>query len=150
MSMYEIPVQIRWSDLDPNFHLRHSVYYDWAAMCRTEFLVLNGLTPALMQRLQFGPIIFREEAVFRKEVKFGDSIFISMKLVKSRRDYSRWTIAHEIHKSDGTVCCTVTVDGAWMNVAERKLFAPPAEVAAVFNQMPAEDVIWEDMPAAQK
>ena len=26
---YTKPVEIRWSDLDPNFHLRHSVYYDY-------------------------------------------------------------------------------------------------------------------------
>lgn len=31
-------IQLRWSDLDPNFHLRHSVYYDWGAFCRIEFL----------------------------------------------------------------------------------------------------------------
>ena len=31
-------IQVRWSDLDPNFHLRHSVYYDWGAYCRIEFL----------------------------------------------------------------------------------------------------------------
>ena len=69
MPIFELPLQIRWSDLDPNFHLRHSVYYDWAAMCRMEFLTRNGLTPALMQQMQFGPIIFREEAVFRKEIQ---------------------------------------------------------------------------------
>jgi acyl-CoA thioester hydrolase len=113
-------------------------------MCRTEFLVLNGITPALMQRLQFGPIIFREEAVFKKEIKFGDTLLIDMNLVKSRRDFSRWTIAHDIKKSDGTLCAVVTIDGAWINVAERKLFVPPAEVVAVFSKAPAEGVEWEE------
>ncbi len=44
-------IQIRWSDLDPNFHLRHSVYYDWGAFCRVEFLNEHGLTAGLMQQL---------------------------------------------------------------------------------------------------
>lgn len=145
MSVFDMPMQIRWSDLDPNFHLRHSVYYDWAAMCRMEFLVRNGLTPAVMQRLQFGPIIFREEAVFRKEIKYGDEININLLLVKGRRDYSRWTIAHEIRRQDGIVCAVVTIDGAWMNVAERKLFVPPAEVTEVFQKMPpVENFEWLD------
>lgn len=145
MSIFSMPVQIRWSDLDPNFHLRHSVYYDWAAMCRMEFLLKNGLTPALMQRLQFGPIIFREEAVFRKEIKYGEEITINMLLVKGRKDYSRWTIAHEIKKGDGTVCAVVTIDGAWLNVAERKLFIPPAEVKEVFGKIEHGDQFtWED------
>lgn len=145
MSVFELPLQIRWSDLDPNFHLRHSVYYDWAALCRMEFLIKHGLSPAMMQGLQFGPIIFREEAVFRKEIKYGDAISINMKLVKARRDYSRWSIAHEISKTDGTLCAIVTIDGAWLNTAERKLFIPPAEVAQVFGQMPiGEHIIWEE------
>lgn len=145
MSVFEMPLQVRWSDLDPNFHLRHSVYYDWAAMCRMEFLVKHGLTPGLMQQLQFGPIIFREEAVFRNEVRYGDSININMMLVKGRKDYSRWTIAHEIKKSDGTLCATVTIDGAWLNIAERKLFIPPAEAVKVFSELPVGDKFeWLD------
>jgi acyl-CoA thioester hydrolase len=145
MEIYSMPVQIRWSDLDPNFHLRHSVYYDWAAMCRIDYLHQKGLTPAVMQKLQFGPIIFREECVFRKEIKYGDSISINLKLAKGRRDYSRWTIVHEIKKNDDTLCALVTIDGAWLNVVERKLFIPPAEVAAVFQEMPpGEDFQWLD------
>jgi acyl-CoA thioester hydrolase len=145
MDIFSMPLQIRWSDLDPNFHLRHSVYYDWAAMCRMDYLTQHGLTPAVMQKLKFGPIIFREEAVFRKEIKYGDSISINLKLVKGRRDYSRWTISHEIKKADDTICAVVSIDGAWLNVVERKLFIPPTEVIEVFQQMPVgEDYQWID------
>ena len=38
MDVYSKKVEIRWSDLDPNFHLRHSVYYDWGAYTRISFL----------------------------------------------------------------------------------------------------------------
>ena len=145
MEIFVLPVQIRWSDLDPNFHLRHSVYYDWAALCRISFLEGRGLTPALMQKLQFGPIIFREECVFRKEIKYGDQVSINLKLIKGRRDYSRWTIIHEIKKNDNTLCAIVTIDGAWLNVVERKLFIPPAEVVNVFKQMPIDESFqWLD------
>jgi len=145
MIVFELPLQVRWSDLDPNFHVRHSVYYDWAAMCRIEFLTRNGLSPALMQEKRFGPIIFREEAVFRKEIKYGDEIRINMMLIKGRRDYSRWTIAHEIRKADNTLCATVSIDGAWLNMSERKLFIPPAEVVEVFNQIPpGAHFEWQD------
>lgn len=145
MELFVMPVQMRWSDIDPNLHLRHSVYYDWATMCRLIFLEKNGLTPTLMQRLQFGPVIFREECVFRKEITFGDQVTINLKLVKGRRDYSRWSIVHEIKKNEDIVCAVVTIDGAWMNVAERKLCTPPAEVAQVFQLMPLdENFQWLD------
>lgn len=143
MDVYVQPIQIRWSDLDPNFHLRHSVYYDWGAMCRMSFLESQGLTPLVMQKLQFGPILFREEAVFRKEIKYGDRITINLKLLKGKRDYSRWSIGHEI-KRDDTICAFLTVDGAWLNVVERKLSKPPEEVVHVFEKMPVgENFVWE-------
>jgi acyl-CoA thioester hydrolase len=139
MGTFLLPVQLRWSDLDPNFHVRHSVYYDWGALCRISFFEQEGLTPALMQRMQFGPILFREECVFRREIKYGDKVSMNLKLLKSRRDFSRWTIIHEIKKEDDVFCAAITVEGAWINVAERKLFVPPAEVAQLFEKMPLDE-----------
>ncbi len=145
MEAFVMPVQIRWSDLDPNFHLRHSVYYDWGALCRIDYLNSKGLTQAVMQQLHFGPIIFREEAVFRKEIKYGDTVTLNLKLMKSRRDYSRWTIVHEIKKNEDTLCAVLTIDGAWLQVVERKLYMPPSEVTNVFKQMPVdENFQWTD------
>ena len=138
-------IQVRWSDLDPNVHLRHSVYYDWGALSRIEFLYTHGLTANLMQELHFGPILFREECVFKKEIRFGDKVTIGLKLLKSRKDYSRWTIEHDIVKNDDTVSAILTVDGAWLDTAQRKLAKPPAEVSNVFLQMPVdENFQWVD------
>ncbi len=132
-------IQIRWSDLDPNFHLRHSVYYDWAALCRIQFFYEHGLTAAVMNELHFGPILFREECVFRKEIRLGDKVKISLKVLKARRDYSRWTIQHDILKEDNVVSAILTVDGAWLDTDKRKLTAPPSHVADVFSKMPPGD-----------
>ena len=135
MSIFSMPVQIRWSDLDPNFHLRHAVYYDWAAMCRITNLQEKGLTPALMQKMNFGPIIFREEAIFRKEVCYNDLISVNLQLIKARRDYSRWTIRQEIIRNNEIRCAIVTIDGAWLNVIDRKLIIPPVEAIHVYELM---------------
>lgn len=143
MGAFTMPVQQRWSDLDPNFHLRHSVYYDWGAMCRVNFLNQHGLTAAFMLQHSFGPIIFREEAIFKKEIRPADEIIINLKLVKSRKDYSRWTMKHEIKRKDGTLCALLTIDGAWIHTKERKLFIPPPEVHHVFEKMEmGEDFEW--------
>ena len=72
-------VEIRWSDLNPNFHLRHSVHSDFGAYCRMSFLNDAGITPVLMIQLRTGPVIFREEAVFKKEIKFGETIHINLR-----------------------------------------------------------------------
>jgi acyl-CoA thioester hydrolase len=138
-------VQVRWSDLDPNVHLRHSVYYDWGALSRIEFLYAHGLTSNLMQQLHFGPILFREECVFKKEIRLGDKVTIGLKLQKSRKDYSRWTIQHDIVKNGDIVSAILTVDGAWIDTSKRKLAIPPKEAHEVFSLMPlAEDFQWLD------
>lgn len=129
-------IQLRWSDLDPNYHIRHSVYYDWGAFCRIEFLNEFGLTYDVMQQLCFGPILFREECIFRKEIRSGDEISISLHITRSRKDYSRWSIQHHITKNDGTLCAILNVDGAWMDIVKRKLASPPQKVHEVFEQMP--------------
>lgn len=143
MTEFAKQLQVRWSDLDPNFHLRHSVYYDWGAFCRVEFLNAYGLSADVMTKLLFGPILFREECVFRREIRSGDEVTIDLQVVKSRRDYSRWSIRHNISKNGDTLCAVLNVDGAWMNVRERRLMTPPEKVIEVFEQMPkGEDFAW--------
>lgn len=136
MKTYSKDIQVRWSDLDPNFHLRHSVYYDWGAFCRIEFLNQFGLSADVMSMLNIGPILFREECVFRKEVRLGDTVHIDLKIIRARKDYSRWSIQHHITKNGGTLCAVITVEGAWMNTLQRKLVSPPEEVYHVFEKMP--------------
>ena len=135
MSEYIKSLDIRWSDLDPNFHMRHSVYYDYGAFCRVSFLEEFGLTHTVMQELKFGPILFREEAVFRREVVLGDILHINLRLIKARKDFSRWSIRHEIIKNKDKLAAVITVDGAWINLVLRKLATPPPEVIEVFSKM---------------
>jgi len=139
MEPFSMALQLRWSDLDPNFHLRHSVYYDWGALCRVQFLNQYGLTADVMSRIKVGPILFREECVFRKEVRSGDLVSIDLKLLKAKADFSRWSIQHQIIKAETTVAALLTVDGAWLDLAQRKLSTPPETVHAVFDKMPRSD-----------
>jgi acyl-CoA thioester hydrolase len=136
MTEFSRKIQVRWSDLDPNFHVRHSIYYDWGAFVRIEFLNEHGLNYQVMQELKFGPILFREECVFRREVLSGDEIIMNLQLLRSKKDFSRWSIQHQLTKSDGTLCAVLTVDGAWMDVVRRKLSSPPEKVHEVFGKMP--------------
>ena len=143
MSAYLKPVEVRWSDLDPNFHLRHSVYYDYGAFARISFLEEHGLTAAVMAANQIGPILFREECVFKREIRLGDTITIDVELLSAREDQSRWSIRHNIWKNGDTLSAVLTVDGAWIDVAKRKLTVPPDNVLHVFNNMPrAAEFSW--------
>lgn len=145
MNTFSTEVQVRWSDLDPNFHLRHSVYYDWGAFCRIAFLNQIGLNDKLMQQLQIGPILFREECIFRKEIRLNDKVFIDLKTVTAKRDFSRFTIRHDITKNEGILSAVLTVDIAWIDIQKRKLAVLPPEVQELLNQSPqADNFQWLD------
>jgi acyl-CoA thioester hydrolase len=66
MTSFSKQLSFRWSDLDPNFHVRHSAF---GAQHRIEIQSL-GLTMKVLQTGHFGPILFREECIFRKEIGF--------------------------------------------------------------------------------
>ena len=143
MELYFQPLDIRWSDLDPNLHLRHSVYYDYGAFCRISFLNSQGLTPTFMVEHNIGPILFREECIFRKEVRLGDKLQIDLRLAGAASNFARWTIKHNIIKNDNVLAAVITVDGAWIDIQRRKLATPPPEVFNTFNEMPrTDDFAW--------
>ncbi len=143
MRTFSIPLSLRWSDFDPNVHLRHSVYYDFGAQLRIRAFVEVGLTLEVMKSLQIGPILFREECVFRREIRFGEAYTIDLQLLRLRRDYGRWSFRHRIVRADQTHCATIQVDGAWMDTAKRKLTLPPPLVIEALDQIErAEDFEW--------
>ena len=72
--IFQQKIQIRWADIDPNRHLRHSVYYDYGAAMRINALAAGGLSMKKLEELRMGPILFREEAIFKREIVFGDEI----------------------------------------------------------------------------
>jgi acyl-CoA thioester hydrolase len=129
-------VEIRWSDLDPNFHLRHSVYYDFGAYCRINFLFDNGITEDVMRAHSMGPVLFREECFFMKEIILGDKISISLKLKSVSADFRKFSMQHEIFRNDNELAALLIVDGAWMDTVKRKIAAPPQMVIDTLNTIP--------------
>jgi len=136
MTEYIKKVEIRWADLDPNFHVLHSKYYDFGAYSRMSFFTEYGITVPLMQEHHIGPIIFREECLFKREIKFGDDISINLMMDKVSRDYRKWTLQHEIWKNGDTLAAFITLDGSWMDTAKRKLTVPPTVFISTFDAIP--------------
>jgi len=137
MFMFNKVISVRWSDLDPNFHLRHSVYYDFGAQQRIEILQEMGLTPMVMQEQHFGPVIFREECLFKKEIRLAEEVTITARVRKMKADGSRWTIQHDFLSPDNKVLAILTVDGAWMDTNLRRLVTlTPQIVIDVLDAFP--------------
>jgi acyl-CoA thioester hydrolase len=136
MEKYFKQVQIRWADLDQNGHIRHSAYYDYGAMIRIEFLTGHGLSTAKMVELNVGPVLFREEAIFRREIKQHDKLTIDLEMTKGTTDFSKWSIRHNFLKADGTLMAVLNTDGAWIDTNKRKLISKNTFIQKAFEAMP--------------
>lgn len=147
--MFKQTVQIRWADIDANRHLRHSVYYDYGASMRMNALSSLGLTMKKLEDMGMGPVLFREEAIFKREILFEDEITIDVAITRARQDYSRWSIRHHFSKADGTLAAIINIDGAWIDLNKRKLTAPGEFIAGVFDRFPkSSDFEFIPNPAA--
>ncbi len=121
-----LETKVLWSQIDANGHLRHSAYADFAAQARVEMLESLGLTMAVMQLEAIGPILFREEIIYKREIRPGERVKVTCNLSKCRADGSRWSFVQGIYRWDGTLSAIVTVDGAWIDMQKRRLTVPPS------------------------
>ena len=136
----EAAISIRWSDLDANRHVRHSAYYDFGAQHRIELLARAGLTMKRLAELDLGPVLFREECIFKRELHFSDEVIIRTCLSASRNDFSRFSMRHELIKNKHTLSATITVDAAWMSLSQRKIAVNlPSEVINLGSLLPQTD-----------
>ena len=137
------PISLRWSDFDANVHLRHSVYYDFGAAERIDLFEEKGIGYDFMKQEHFGPVLFREEALFKREVRPGDKLYINTMVTRLRANSSRFSFRHEIKKEDGTICAIINIDCAWIDTNLRKLTTPPPKVAECLGSIPkSEDFEW--------
>jgi acyl-CoA thioester hydrolase len=136
MNNFSEIIQVRWADIDANRHLRHSVYYDYGAMTRMNFLSAHGLTTKKMEELMLGPVLFREEAIFKREILFEDKITVTIELLKTTPDYGRWSIRHLFLKEDNALAAIINIDGAWIDLMKRKLAVPNELIQHIFEKFP--------------
>lgn len=128
-------VTVRWADLDPNGHVRHSIYYDYGAQARVALLERKGLGMKWMAKNLIGPVLFREQAHFMRELHMSDEITIDVMVAGASEDGRKWRMVHNIRRGD-ELCAVLDMDGAWLDLRARKIVAPPPELAHAFDELP--------------
>ncbi len=139
--------RVLWSQIDANMHLRHSAYADFAAQARLQILESLGFNANLLEKLKIGPILFREELIYMREVRPSDTVLVTCELTSCRRDGSRWSFSQGLYRGDGVQAAQINVQGAWVDMEKRKLASLPEEWAAKFLEIPKSDhFILEEVP----
>ncbi|GAB4245915.1 MAG: hypothetical protein Tsb0034_24630 [Ekhidna sp.] len=135
--------RVRWADLDPNGHMRHTSYNDYCAQARLMYFEDISMPFHKLIGMGIGPILFREDTRFFKEIRMNEEFEVGFTVSKMRKDGSKWSFRHNIYTSSGELSAKVEVDGAWLNLKERRTTIPPAELVDVLaDAVKAEDFEW--------
>ena len=135
----------RWADFDPNNHMRHSAYTDYAAEARVRMFNEYGLNLVEFNKLNIGPILFREETVFRREIRLSEDIYVEVFLKGISENGERFKFYHKVLKKDGTLAAEVDIYGAWLDLKTRKLTRPPEIVLEALKDIEKTEV-FESIP----
>lgn len=127
---------VRWSDLDANRHLRNTVFSEYATHTRFRMLESHGFSQQQFEELRFGPVMFKEEVRYRREVHFGEEVLVNVLIDGLSPDGSHWKVRQEVFRVRGMKQAAVlTIDGAWIHLDTRKLVAPPQEILEIFGSL---------------
>ncbi len=126
---FSVTFHVGWAQTDANAHMRNTAYLDLCVDVRFMFFAQHGVPAAEFDRLRVGPVIFRDEVDYLRELRLLDSVRVTLALCGLSEDGSRFRLRDELFAADGTLAARVTTTGAWLNLATRKLIAPPAPIA---------------------
>lgn len=79
-------------------------------------------------RLQLGPVVMRDQIDYFRECRLLDEITVTLALAGLSDDASRMMLRNEFFR-EGVLCARVTSTAGWFDLRQRKLVAPPPNLA---------------------
>lgn len=138
-----------WGDMDFNSHMRNTAYLDKSADMRMLFFAEQGFSADTFAQRRFGPVVRKDEIDYYREFGLLEEIHANLSLAGLSEDGSRFRLRNEFHRADGQLAARVTSLGGWLDLNERRLIAPPAELLAALRTLPrSED--YQDLPSSLK
>jgi acyl-CoA thioester hydrolase len=119
--------------------MKNTALLDKAADERMMFVAENGFPVGEFSRLRLGPVVMKDEVEYRKEVGLLQEITVTLAMAGQSEDGSRFMLRNEILRLDGTLCARVTSAGGWLDLAARKLVAPPEALHKAMKSLPQTD-----------
>lgn len=137
--MFEKTLYAGWGDMDFNSHMRNTAFLDKSGDVRMMFFAENGFPMAEFMRLKVGPVIMKDEIEYQKEVGLLQALRVTLAVAGLADDGSRFFMRNEFFRPDGKLCAQVTSTGGWLDLAARRLVAPPAALLGALQSLPRTD-----------
>lgn len=133
--MFEQTLFASWGDMDFNGHMRNTAYLDKAADVRLMFFAAHGFPMAEFARLRLGPVVMKDEVEYYKEIGLLQEIRVTLGIAGMSDDGSRFRLRNEFFRADGKLSARVSSEGGWLDLAQRKLLVPPADLLAALQSL---------------
>jgi acyl-CoA thioester hydrolase len=127
---FETRFHARWNDMDSNAHMGNARFLDAASDVRMQYFASFGFHPAEFAKLRVGPVVRKDELEYFREVRLLENVRATLMLGGLSGDGARFLLVNEFHREDGQLAARVVSAGGWLDLAARKLTAPPAPIAA--------------------
>lgn len=128
-------IQIGWGDMDANGHMRNSAYLDAASDVRMMYFAVHGFTAAKLAGLGIGPIALKDTLSYQRELFLLDEVAVTLEAAAMAPDGSRFRLLNTFYRPDGEVAATLATDGAWLDLARRRITSPPDELLRVMHAL---------------
>ncbi len=133
--IFEKTFHVGWANVDFNGHLGNTSFMDLAVDVRMFFFTENGFSAKEFQRQRFGPVIFKDEIEYYREMYLLDKIRITFQAAGLSDDVSRFKIRNEFFREDGQIAARLNTTGGWLDLDKRKLRLPPQDLAEAMKSL---------------
>lgn len=138
--IFEKTFHVGWAHIDFNGHMGNTSFLNLAVDVRMYFFKENVFPVTEFQRQRFGPVVWKDEIEYYKEMYLLDKIRITLQLAGISEDASRFRLRNEFFREDGKLAARLNTTGGWLDLDKRKLIVPPTELGdALRNLVRPED-----------
>lgn len=146
---FSISTVAGWGDMDANAHMANVGYMNKCVDARMSFFVHCGFPAGEFARRKIGPVVRRDEIEYFREVALLEPLTVTLALGGCAPDGSRFRLVNEVLRADGKVAARVRSEGGWLDLASRKLIAPPPELLTALQKLPR-SADFEELPSSLK
>jgi acyl-CoA thioester hydrolase len=125
-----------WADMDANAHMANVAYLSKCVDSRMSFFKQHGFPVTEFGKRKLGPVVRRDELEYFREIALLEPITVTLALAGMAMDGSRFRLLNEVMNGEGKLAARIISEGGWLDLAARKLIAPPADLLAALNKMP--------------
>jgi len=129
-----------WADMDANAHMANFAYLNKCVDARMSFFKQQGFAVTDFAKR-------RDELEYHREVGLLEPVTVTLALAGMAVDGSRFRLLNEVLKEGGVLAARVRCEGGWMDLAARKLIAPPDDLREALAAMP-QAVEFEMLPSS--